>query len=240
MASLFISDLHISPETPAIYSQLLHLLTHDAQQADELYILGDLFEAWLGDDVIPDSLNTLLSALKSLSEKIPVYFMHGNRDFLIGNQFEKLTGCQILPDPCVKNIQGTPTLLMHGDLLCTDDIDYMKLRVMVRDPLWQAQFLSMDLTGRITLAKQAREASHEKTKQTAAEIMDANPDTVQQYFNKHNVTRLIHGHTHRPAIHRLTIQDQAVERIVLGDWGNTTSLLWVEKDKITLHDARVA
>jgi UDP-2,3-diacylglucosamine hydrolase len=226
MATLFISDLHLCAERPAITELLLEFLRTRAASAETLYILGDLFEAWLGDDAVQPDVAPILDALHSLTQSgVPVRVMHGNRDFLMSKGFERLTGCQLIDDPTVIELYGQRTLLMHGDTLCTDDVDYQQFRAMVRDPQWQENFLSRPPADRLLVAKRFRELSAQETKGKAVEIMDANAAAVEQTMHEHNVRQLIHGHTHRPAVHPLTIEGKPARRIVLGDWYKAGSVL---------------
>jgi UDP-2,3-diacylglucosamine hydrolase len=241
MKSLFISDLHLSLETPHIAQQLLAVLAGPAQEVDQLFILGDMFEAWIGDDAMPPELAPLLMPIKALTEKgIAVYFMHGNRDFLIGEKFAQACGAQLLNDPHVIELQGENVLLMHGDLLCSDDTTYLAFRQQVRNPQWQAHFLSLSIEERIAMAQQARAASKTDTSNKAEDIMDTNQNTVEDYMREHGVKRLIHGHTHRPAIHHFELDGAKAERIVLGDWGAEPSMLFIDDDSVRLIDPRVS
>lgn len=240
MATLFISDLHLRAERPDIAEAFLAFLENHAQEAEALYILGDLFEAWLGDDGILPDYQPAIDALRALTSRgVPVFVMHGNRDFLMGEGFAKLTGCRLLEETEVIDLYGTPTLLMHGDTLCTDDVEYQAFRKMVRDPAWQAKVLAMPLPERIKLAQQLRETSKEKTGLKAMDIMDANADAIDQTMRSHGVRHLIHGHTHRPAVHQLSLQNQPAMRIVLGDWDNGVSFLVCDEKGFRLDDARV-
>ncbi|MGD8594557.1 MAG: UDP-2,3-diacylglucosamine diphosphatase, partial [Gammaproteobacteria bacterium] len=200
MSTKFIADLHLRPEKPdmvALFVKFLHEQSLDPE-LQALYILGDLFEAWIGDDFVPPGMDAAVNAISQLTNSgIDTYFMHGNRDFLIGDAFAAQTGCQLLPEYHVMNLYGTPTLLMHGDLLCTDDTDYLKFRKMVRNPLWQQDFLAKPVSERITIAQAARQESQQKTQQLASDIMDVNQDTVNHTMRKWQVPQLIHGHTHR-------------------------------------------
>lgn len=226
MSTLFISDLHLADERPAITEKFIAFLGDRARRADALYILGDLFEVWLGDDLILPGYQPALQAMRALSaEGVPLYFMHGNRDFLCGERFAELSGAQLLGDPQLIDLYGEPTLLMHGDSLCIDDHAYQQFRSMVRDPAWQAEFLGKPPEERIALARQAREGSREHTAQTAEGIMDVNSESVAAVMRDHGVRRLIHGHTHRPAVHELQLGNQSATRIVLGDWYEQGSVL---------------
>lgn len=225
MATLFIADLHLSGERPAIVALFLRFLKERARDAEALYILGDLFEVWLGDDAVQDGHRPVLQGLKELTERIPAYVLHGNRDFLLGAGFGEQTGCQLLPDPWVINLYGTLTLLSHGDALCTDDGDYQAFRRQVRDPKWQAAFLAQPPERRAALARQAREESQRQNQIKTAEIMDANAQAVDALLHTHCVNQLIHGHTHRPGVHEWTTRETPARRIVLGDWYEQASVL---------------
>jgi UDP-2,3-diacylglucosamine hydrolase len=228
MSIKFISDLHLRPEQPEMVQLFLQFLQDQSRdgELEALYILGDLFEAWIGDDFVPPGADTVIAALAQLTRGgTSVYFMHGNRDFLIGDEFSAHTGCQRLPEYHVIDLYGTPTLLMHGDLLCTDDVDYMKFRAMVRNAQWQQDFLSKTVAERMAIAQTARTESQQKTQQMATDIMDVNQDAVVQTMKKWQVPQLIHGHTHRPNIHELTIDGNPAKRIVLGDWYEQGSVL---------------
>ncbi len=226
MSTLFISDLHLSAERPEITHLFLEFLRNAAVQADALYILGDLFEVWIGDDASVPEHRTVIEGLRHLVDSgTPVYVMHGNRDFLMAKGFEEASGCRIIPDPTIIDLHGEPTLLMHGDTLCTDDIEYQYFRTQVRDPARQQQFLSLPPQQRAAIAMDYRTQSREKSSQKAQEIMDVNLQTVENTLREHGVNRLIHGHTHRPATHEITLDGKAAQRIVLGDWYHQGSAL---------------
>lgn len=230
MATLFISDLHLAGERPHIITLFEAFLRQQASSAEALYILGDLFEVWLGDDAIPDDYQPIIQGLKALSDQgVPIYIMAGNRDFLLGEEFPRLSGCRLLNDPCIIQLYGEPTLLMHGDTLCTDDLDYQQVRAMVRSPQWQQAFLAKSFGERVEFAREARAQSMAATQQKPEEIMDANAQAVIDALRKTKLTRLIHGHTHRPAVHRLTVDGAAATRIVLGDWYSQESVLSVDE-----------
>ena len=221
MSIHFISDLHLSADQPALTQLFTHYLNHHATKADALFILGDLFEVWLGDDMVLSEYQEALTSIKNLtSSGVPVYVMYGNRDFLMREQFEKLTGCQLINDPTIIDLFGTATLLMHGDTLCTDDIDYQKFRTMVRDPKWQNELLNKTPDERLALAREYRKISKNATSNKNDNIMDVNQEEVISTMLKHNVSQLIHGHTHRPDTHHFTIEGNEVTRIVLSDWNN--------------------
>jgi UDP-2,3-diacylglucosamine hydrolase len=190
-----------------------------------------LFEVWIGDDAIPGDMEPIISDLAALSAQgIPVFVMVGNRDFLMGKEFEKLSGATLIPDPSIIDLYGTPTLLMHGDTLCTDDMDYQQFRDMVRDPAWQADFLAKSVEERTAISKNARAVSTLRTKEKPDDIMDVNQQAVEQTFRKYKIKQIIHGHTHRPAIHELLIDESPVRRIVLGDWYSQASTLKFNTD----------
>ncbi|HEC18435.1 MAG TPA: UDP-2,3-diacylglucosamine diphosphatase [Gammaproteobacteria bacterium] len=238
MSTLFIADLHLSTERPEIIALFLRFLEQEATQAEALYILGDLFEAWLGDDAVQPELQEVLTGLKKLTESgVPVFVMVGNRDFLLGETFEKMTGCTLLDDPSVVDLYGTPTLLMHGDTLCTDDVDYQAFRQQVRTPQWRKAVLAKSIAERLQMAREARAQSQAHTREKSAEIMDVNAQAVEDAFRQHGVRRLIHGHTHRPAVHELSVDGKNTTRIVLGDWYQQTSVLKVTADDFSLTPA---
>lgn len=219
MTTLFIADLHLSNERPAITELFIKLLQGKAREAEALYILGDLFEVWLGDDLILPDYQPAIHALRELSGSgVPVYVMHGNRDFLMGETFAQLSGCQILPEASVINLYGRSTLLMHGDTLCIDDHAYLAFREKSRNPEWQAMFLALPTQERIAKARALREESRQAMVNKTMAIMDVNAQEVVDTMRRFGVDRLIHGHTHRPATHQLTIDGKPAERIVLGDW----------------------
>ena len=224
--TLFISDLHLDPERPAVTELFLTLLATRARSADALYILGDLFEAWIGDDDASPMNQAVCKALKQCATAgTPVFVMHGNRDFLLGTQFAADSGCTLLDDPARVDLYGIPTLLMHGDMLCTDDKQYMSFRAMVRNREWQQALLSKSLQERQVIASEMRASSREQTDGKPESIMDVNADAVAAAMTDHGVHRLIHGHTHRPACHELVISERPAQRIVLGDWYEQGSLL---------------
>jgi UDP-2,3-diacylglucosamine hydrolase len=236
MATLFISDLHLDPERPDITSQALEFLESEARGADALYILGDLFDAWVGDDDPEPEKRRVVAALKRLTDDgPPCFFMRGNRDFLVGEGFAEASGCTLLADPTLIELHGTRVLLMHGDTLCTDDHEYQALRKMVRNPDWQRAILARPLHERLALARQLRETSAASMSGKAMEIMDVNQEAVIAAMRKHGVYTLLHGHTHRPAIHRFEADGHDAVRIVLGDWYAQGSLLSWDADGYVLQ-----
>jgi UDP-2,3-diacylglucosamine hydrolase len=235
VATLFISDLHLDETRPQIVGLFERFLANEARRADALYVLGDLFEAWVGDDDDAPLPARVASALKGLKDSgTPIHFIAGNRDFLLGEAYARRAGMTILDDGTVVDLYGIPTLLMHGDTLCTDDAAYLAFRRQVRDPAWQRQFLSQPLAARRAFAQQARNASREHTSQTAMAIMDVNQAAVEAALRNAQVARMIHGHTHRPAIHDLELDGAPAQRIVLGDWYEQGSVLRVDAGAVEL------
>ena len=226
MATLFISDLHLDPSRPWVSDGFSRWLDQQAGTAEALYILGDLFEVWIGDDDTEPLGRKICDALAScVAAGTPISLIHGNRDFLIGDRFLEASACQLMTDPAVIDLYGRRTLLMHGDLLCTDDHDYQQTRKMVRDPAWQQSVLSQPLEARRKLGQQARTESHKSVLGKSLDIMDVNPDTVSQFMTRYESELLIHGHTHRPGIHHTEREQGLYTRIVLGDWHDQGSVL---------------
>ena len=239
MTTLFIADLHLSEQRPEITELFLTFLKNEARQARALYILGDLFEAWLGDDCILPGYQPIIEALKELTDnQVELYFVHGNRDFLVGQQFCELTGCKLLDESTVITIDNQQYLIMHGDTLCTDDVKYQQFRLMVRNPEWQRQLLAKTPAERIALAKEYREISQTETAEKADDIMDVNQSEVEKALTDANVSTLIHGHTHRPNIHTFKLNDNDAQRIVLGDWYEQGSVLRLSNSKFGLTNIR--
>jgi UDP-2,3-diacylglucosamine hydrolase len=228
MATLFISDLHLDDARPDATELLLEFLSRDAARADALYILGDLFEYWLGDDVGTPTSDRVAAGLARLVEAgVPCHFMHGNRDFLLGEGYAQGAGFDLLPEEQVIDLHGRPTLLLHGDTLCTHDLPYQQVRAQVRTRQWREAFLAKPPAERIAFAQNVRQESTDYKQAASEEIMDVNPDAVAEAFARHGVDRMIHGHTHRPAIHDLHLDGSAAQRIVLGDWYTQGSVLRV-------------
>jgi UDP-2,3-diacylglucosamine hydrolase len=235
VSTLFISDLHLDSARPEITALFLRFLREEAADAEALYILGDLFEAWVGDDEPGEPATSVRIALRALADAgTPVSVIRGNRDFLFGPRFAAESGARLLPDPAVIDLYGEPTLLMHGDLLCTEDTAYQAFRAMVRNPAWQEDFLGQPLTARQEFAAKARAASKQHQSGTMESIMDVTPAAVEATMLRHGVSRLIHGHTHRPAIHSLTVNQRRAQRIVLGDWYTQGSVLRADADGFEL------
>jgi len=230
MTTLFISDLHLEASQPEIGEQFLSFLSGEAREAEALYILGDLFEVWLGDDDPNPYYGQMKTALRELVDAgVPVSFMHGNRDFTIGETFASETGVSILADPVVIKLYGQDVLLCHGDALCTDDVHYQQVRAMTRNPEWQAMMFAKSIEERIAFATQARQESIERGESMNDEIMDVNQDAVAALLTEHGVDTMLHGHTHRPAVHEVDLGDRKATRIVLGDWYEQGSVVrWDE------------
>lgn len=237
MASLFIADLHLDDSRPQITTLFERYLASDeVRRADALYILGDLVEAWIGDDDDAELPERIAIATRAVREAgVPVYFMAGNRDFLLGEDYARRAGLELLEDGCVHTLHGRPTLLMHGDALCTDDVAYQAVRKQVRTPEWKAQILAMPLEARRAFAAKSRAESRAHTGSTLEAIMDVNADAVAEAMRKAGTARLIHGHTHRPAIHRFELDSKPAERIVLGDWYEQGSVLRVDASGVELR-----
>jgi UDP-2,3-diacylglucosamine hydrolase len=219
-SAYFISDLHLSPDRPPATETLLRFLADTAPAAERLYVLGDLFDYWIGDDTLalPFRRQVVEAFARLRARGTELFFMHGNRDFLIGERFAKASGMQLLADPTLVDLYGTRTLLMHGDTLCTDDVEYQRFRGMVRDPRWQAGFLAKPLEERIAAARAVRGESEQAKQAKQEAIMDVAPKTVEDTLRHHGCPRLIHGHTHRPARHEHVIDGRTCERWVLADW----------------------
>ncbi|HEX7915969.1 UDP-2,3-diacylglucosamine diphosphatase [Rudaea sp.] len=230
MTTLFISDLHLDPQRPHIVDLYTELLAGEARRANALYILGDLFESWIGDDDDAALAARVAEATRALRDSgVPVWFMHGNRDFLLGADYAARAGMTVLADPSVIELGGERVLLMHGDTLCTDDVEYLKFRALVRDPRWQAQFLAKPLAERRAFAAQARGESRKHTSAAKPEIMDVNQEAVAAAMRAHGVHKLIHGHTHRPATHHFDLDGRLAERVVLGDWYEQDSVVRIDQ-----------
>ncbi|WP_303909465.1 UDP-2,3-diacylglucosamine diphosphatase [Thiohalomonas denitrificans] len=235
-STLFISDLHLTGERPETLRLFSRFLEERARKVSALYILGDLFEVWLGDDLLPPGCEPVLAELRHLTDAgIPVRVMPGNRDFLLGEGFEQATGCELLEEPTRQDIAGIPTLLLHGDTLCTDDVAYQTMRRTLRDPAWISDFLAKIPAERIALARQLREKSREATGAKECAIMDVNAEAVSATFREYRVERLIHGHTHRPARHEGELDGTPVERFVLGDWSDHAEILTCDEDGCQLE-----
>jgi UDP-2,3-diacylglucosamine hydrolase len=233
VTALFISDLHLDAEHPETIRRFTTFMQHEARSASELYILGDLFEAWIGDDDDDPRLTPIVAALREVTRSgVPCAVMHGNRDFLIGERFCAATGCRLLGDYERIELNGEPVLLTHGDLLCTDDTRYQALRGQLRSPAWQGDFLAKTVAERRKIATDLRQMSAVEIAGKSEYIMDVNQGTVERTMRGFDVRLLLHGHTHRPAIHRFTLDHRPAQRIVLG--------AWYEQESFVRWDARGA
>jgi UDP-2,3-diacylglucosamine hydrolase len=232
MTTLFISDLHLEADRPEIGAQFVDFLETEARNADSLYILGDLFESCVGDDVPNPHYAAMKEAIRGLVDSgVPVFFMHGNRDFMIGQQFAAETGVTLLEDPLRIDLHGRRVLLSHGDALCTDDLQYQQVRLMTHDPEWQAMMRAKPLEERLAFAAEARAASQAHYESSSEDIMDVNAQAVRDVIEKYDVDILLHGHTHRPAVHELNDAGGiSATRIVLGDWYEQGSVVRWDED----------
>jgi UDP-2,3-diacylglucosamine hydrolase len=228
--TLFISDLHLSPERPGITSAFFDFLAREASGAGALYILGDLFDYWIGDDDLDDPFaDQIARAIGTVTDAgCAVYLMHGNRDFLIGEALCRAAGATLLVDPTVVDLHGVPTLLLHGDTLCIDDPDYMTFRAKVRDPAWQRAFVTKPIEERRRIAVGLRADSRSSQMSKSETIMDVAPRAVIEAFRKSDCTRMIHGHTHRPGRHEHLVDGRTCERWVLADWYTRGSFLCID------------
>ncbi|MDB5980105.1 MAG: lpxH [Pseudomonas sp.] len=232
---LLISDLHLEEQRPDITRAFLDLLDGRARGAEALYILGDFFEAWIGDDAMSPFQQSICQALRALSDSgTKIFLMHGNRDFMLGRRFCKAAGCTLLADPSVVQLNGEPVLLMHGDSLCTRDEAYMRMRRYLRNPLTLFVLRHLPLRTRHKLARKLRSESRAQTKMKANDIVDVTPEEVPRIMAQYGVHTLIHGHTHRPAIHKLQVGDEPAKRIVLGDWDKQGWALQVDEQGFQL------
>ncbi len=233
---LFISDLHLDRDKPEIGEQFIEFINTRASKAQSLYILGDLFHVWLGDDDSNKSFQPIFEAMRQLAKSVKLYFLHGNRDFLVGRKLAQKAGFTLLQEPFILQSGNHSIGLVHGDLLCSDDIDYQKFRQTVRGEQWQTEFLARPLPERRAIAAQLREKSSSEMAEKEYAIMDVNQQTVLDTFKQLNIDTLIHGHTHRPGVHHLANKKQ---RIVLGDWTPHASYVSLHKEQLSLIDPRL-
>jgi len=235
VATLFIADLHLQTEEPAITAGFLRFLRGEAKSADALYILGDLFEAWIGDDDPNPLHREMAAAIHALVDSgVPCYFIHGNRDFLIGKRYARESGMTLLPEEQVLDLYGRKVLIMHGDTLCTDDTGYLAFRAKVHTPWIQKVFLALPLFIRNRIATRMRAGSKAANSSKSMTIMDVNPQAVVRVMEKHDVQWLIHGHTHRPDVHSLIANGQPAHRVVLGAWHTEGSMVKVTPEGVEL------
>lgn len=242
MSKLFISDLHLGPGNPALTQLACDFLNAQKNQVNEIYILGDIFNTWLGDDLVPAEFAGFVATLQALSAHgIKLYLMVGNRDFMLGQAFAQKVGATLLDDGFLLDIAGHRTLLMHGDSLCIDDVSYQRYRRVVRNRLLQRVFLTLPASFRQRISDKIKQQSQQKKQAKTAMIMDVNQAEVVRVMREQQIDLLIHGHTHRPAIHQLETQaGHSVYRVVLGDWENKVSYLLIDDRQLSLHDHRVA
>jgi UDP-2,3-diacylglucosamine hydrolase len=237
MARLFVSDVHLDASSEDANRQFLSFLREHAAGAEALYILGDLFETWIGDDDGDPAKAHVCDGLRELtSSGVACFILHGNRDFLLGRQFCDRTGARLLPDPIVAELDGERVVITHGDALCTDDHSYQELRSTVRTVRWQRRFLALPLAVRERFAGRARAGSRAHTMSTAEKIMDVNLDAVAAAFRTADARRMIHGHTHRPGVHEMQVDNEPTQRIVLGAWYEQGSYLWNEGGQFELRE----
>lgn len=240
MTILFISDLHLHESRPEVTEGFQKFLRTQAQSAEALYILGDFFDVWIGDDDDSPLATQTAEHLRQLADQgVAIYLMHGNRDFLLGEQFANNAGATLIDDPTVVQLGERSAVLMHGDTLCTRDVDYMAFRAQVRAPQWQAQALSQPLAVRRQIAMELRNQSTSMSSLKAEDIMDVTPEEVVRVMEEANASVLIHGHTHRPKRHPLEVKGQAAERIVLGDWHEHGWCLRAEGSELSLESWRL-
>jgi len=241
MTTLFISDLHLSPSDPQRTQLTVDFLSTQCREIDELYILGDLFNTWLGDDIVPAEFQPLIDQLQILKKaNVNIYLMVGNRDFMMGKEFAESIGAVLLKDESVIELYGTKTLLVHGDSLCIDDVSYQKYRRWTRSKILQWCFLHLPASYRQNISDKIKKKSRQQKQHKSALIMDVNQSEVSRIMKQFGVRQLIHGHTHRPAIHSLELEGQPAHRIVLGDWDNEISYLKCDEQKLKLVDHRIS
>jgi UDP-2,3-diacylglucosamine hydrolase len=233
---LFVSDVHLDAGAPEALDQFLDFLRTHVADAEALYILGDLFEVWVGDDDPDPAKARVCEGLRALTARgVGCFILHGNRDFLLGRDFCDRTGSRLLADPVIADFDGERVLLTHGDALCTDDHSYQELRSTVRTPEWQRRFLALPLENRELIANQARAGSKEHTARTVPNIMDVNEDAVSTAYRATRVRRIIHGHTHRPGVHDTMIEGEPAQRLVLGAWYEQGSYIRYEHGRYELR-----
>ncbi|UJF18763.1 UDP-2,3-diacylglucosamine diphosphatase [Vibrio sp. SS-MA-C1-2] len=236
MRILFISDLHLSEQHPEITDCFLDFMANEAPKADQLYVLGDLFEYWIGDDNLTPFNQTIINAFKTLTDTgTSCFFIHGNRDFLVGKQFSQQTNVTLLPEEAVIDINGQKAVILHGDTLCTEDVSYQQYRKKVHNPVIQWIFRHLPLSYRRKIAAKIRNQSSDDNQTKSNQIMDVTFSEVESILNKYQVNLMIHGHTHRPNIHEINVNNQQKSRIVLGDWYTQGSVLICDNDKISLE-----
>jgi UDP-2,3-diacylglucosamine hydrolase len=241
MTTLFISDLHLSPENEALIQLTVEFLSSQTDDIDSLYLLGDVFNTWLGDDIVAVEFEPLITQLQQLHQMgIKTYLMVGNRDFMMGKQFAERCGCQLIAEPTIIDLYGIKTLLIHGDSLCIDDVSYQRYRRKTRNKFLQWCFLHLPVRYRQGISDKIKQKSREQKQFKSSMIMDVNQREVSRIMQEHDVQYLIHGHTHRPAIHPFTLANKPTYRIVLGDWENGISVLKCNDHQFVLSDHRIS
>lgn len=233
----FISDLHLTPERPDATGWFENFMTHAVGVIDEIYILGDLFEVWIGDDASDELGQGRVEEImrSTVDSGVKLWFMHGNRDFLVGEAFAKRTGCTFLPDPSVITLGGDQVLLTHGDALCTCDVEHQRARTQMLSTKWKAAFLNKPIVERLDIASSMREKSEAGKRVKGAEIMDVDQRQVENVMREHGVLKLIHGHTHKPAVHEFMLDNCTARRYVMGDWYTQKSMLFYENGNFALQ-----
>lgn len=241
MTTLFISDLHLSPDNEALIQLTIDFLRTQTKDINALYLLGDVFNTWLGDDIVPAEFEPLITQLQQLHQAgIKTYVMVGNRDFMMGKDFAERCGCKLIAEPTVVNLYGIKTLLIHGDSLCTDDISYQRYRRKTRNKLLQWCFLHLPVRFRQMISDKIKQKSRQQKRYKSEMIMDVNQPEVSRIMLLHDVQYMIHGHTHRPAFHTFKLAGKQAHRIVLGDWENKISVLKCNDQQFELSDHRIS
>lgn len=241
MTTLFISDLHLSPENETLIQLTIEFLSAQTKDIESLYLLGDIFNTWLGDDIVPVEFEPLIYQLQKLHQAgIKTYLMVGNRDFMMGKTFAERCGCQLISEPLLIDLYGVKTLLIHGDSLCTDDVSYQRYRQITRNRFLQWCFLHLPVSYRQKISDKIKQKSREQKQYKSSMIMDVNQLEVSQLMQQYGVQYLIHGHTHRPAIHTFNLASKLAYRIVLGDWENQVSVLKCNDHQFILNDHRIS
>ena len=235
MSYCFISDLHLHEDRPDITQAFLNFLEETASKSERLYILGDLFEVWIGDDLQNDFIIKIRDALKETNKSTEIFIMHGNRDFLLGEEFTKKCGAKLISDPLILDSEGKKIMLSHGDIFCTDDLEYQNFKEEVRNDIWQQEFLAKDLKDRQEIAKNLRKESAIKNSNKEDYLMDVNKSEVEKIAQENEIDILIHGHVHRPKIHNEVFG----QRIVLGDWDKKYWFISLIGEKISLHSSEI-
>ncbi|OLQ86876.1 UDP-2,3-diacylglucosamine diphosphatase [Vibrio ponticus] len=236
MTTLFISDLHLSPNTPEINASFKRFMRNEAIHADALYVLGDLFDFWIGDDDNCEFAQQIRAEFKRLTDSgVPCFFTKGNRDFLVGKRFAKQTGVTLLGDETVINLYGRKAVILHGDTLCTEDVQYLAFRAKVNQPWLQWIFNRLPMAVKTPIVRKVQSGARDTKKSKSLTIMDVTQSEVERVMLDHQVDLMIHGHTHRPNIHKFTIENKEMTRIVLGDWYEQSSILCIDANKFSLQ-----